>query len=41
MRKQKELAKDPSLEEWKARQRIDWAQRFRQHYRAVAESAGG
>jgi ABC-type Fe3+ transport system substrate-binding protein len=39
-RKQKEAAKDPTLEEWKARQRIAWGQKFREHYRAVAERAG-
>jgi hypothetical protein len=39
-RKQKELAKDPALEEWKARQRIEWARRFRDHYASVAARAG-
>jgi hypothetical protein len=28
-----------NVEEWKARQRIDWARRFRDHYAAVADKA--
>ena len=40
-RKQKEAAKEPALEEWKARQRMGWARRFREHYSAVAARAGG
>ncbi len=29
------------LDEWRARQQIQWAERFREHYRAVARQAGG
>jgi hypothetical protein len=39
-RKQKEAAKDPTVEEWKARQRVAWGRKFREHYQAVAERAG-
>ena len=35
-RQAKEQGHDPDLEVWKARQRIEWAQRFRGHYREVA-----
>ncbi|HZN67006.1 MAG TPA: extracellular solute-binding protein [Tepidisphaeraceae bacterium] len=38
-RKEREEAKDPALEEWKARQRMEWAARFRAHYRAVETEA--
>ena len=39
-RKRREAAKDPALEEWKVRQRIEWAKRFREHYATVAGRAG-
>jgi iron(III) transport system substrate-binding protein len=39
-RKRIETEKPPGvLEEWKARQRIDWARRFRDHYAALASKA--
>jgi ABC-type Fe3+ transport system substrate-binding protein len=40
-RKRREQAKDPTVEEWKARQRIEWGRRFREHYGTVAARAAG
>jgi len=40
-RRQKEAAKDPAVEEWKVRQRIEWGKRFRDHYESVAARAIG
>ena len=40
-RKRRESSDPASLESWKARQRIEIADRFRRHYAAVAEEARG
>ena len=37
-RKRREQSRD-ELEEWRALQQIEWAERFRQHYRRVARDA--
>jgi iron(III) transport system substrate-binding protein len=39
LRKGMETSDPKGIEEWKAKQRIDWANAFRKHYRAVEEAA--